>query len=137
MIWFLLSFIFHRQIIFSFAGAKPITREEIPHVYNIVENLCISRGVPIPKIGIIEDLSYNAFATGRGNKARIVFSRGITEKLSKQELEAVAAHELSHIINKDTLLMVVVVVFIGVVGTLGEFLIRGASSIKSDSKDSG
>jgi len=67
----------------------------------------------------------NAFATGRNTKhARIVFSRGLINRLNKQEIEAVAAHELTHIINKDSLMMIVIVVFVGIIGTLGQILIR-------------
>ncbi len=139
IIWWLISFFFHRQMIFSFSGAKPVTRKDEPEIYNIVENLCISRGLPTPKIGIIEDDSLNAFAVGRDIKhAWIVFSRGIINKLNRTEIEAVAGHELTHIINKDSLLMIIVVVFIGIIGTLGEILLRiGLNSRSSDNKDSG
>lgn len=103
-------------MIFSFSGAKPVTRKDEPEIYNIVENLCISRGLPTPNIGIIEDDSLNAFAVGRDIKhSWIVFSRGIINKLNKSEIEAVAGHELTHIINKDSLLMIIVVVFIGII----------------------
>ena len=119
IIWFVIAFSFHRKIIFKFSGAKPVERKGHPEVFNIVENLCISRGLQTPHIGIIDDDSLNAFATGRKEgKTRIVFSKGIIAKLNKAELEAVAAHELTHILNKDTLLMVCVIVFIGIVGTL-------------------
>lgn len=125
LIWWVISFLFHRQIIFSFSGAKPISRKELPEVYNIVENLCISKWLPTPQIGIMEDSSLNAFALWRNQKnAWIVFSRWLIEKLNKAEIEAVAWHELTHIINKDSLLMVIVVVFIGIIGTLGQILIR-------------
>jgi len=121
----IISFLFYRQIIFKFAWAKPISRKEEPEIYNIVENLCISKGLPTPNIGIIEDNNMNAFATGWNTKnARIVFSRGLINKLNKQEIEAVAAHELTHVINKDSLMMIVIVVFVGIIGTLGQILIR-------------
>ena len=97
----------------------PLTRKENPEIYNIVENLCLSRGLFVPRIGIIEDDSLNAFATGWNSKnAWVVFSRGLINKLNKSEIEAVAAHELTHLINKDSLLMVVIVVFVGVIGML-------------------
>lgn len=116
LVWVLISFVFHRQFIFAFTGATPITRKEYPEIYNIVENLCISRGLPSPKIGILEDESLNAFAVGWNPKdAWIVFSRGILEKLSKEEIEAVAGHELTHIMNRDGLLMIVIIVFIGAI----------------------
>ena len=134
MVWCLIAFIFHRKIIFSFTQAKPITRKEYPELYNIVENLCISRGLPTPNIGILEDDSYNAFAVGwNPKKAWIVFSRGIITKLNKQEIEAVAAHELTHIMNKDGLLLVAVIVFIGAVAAIGEILIRSVAKSKGGS----
>lgn len=129
LIWWVISFFFQRQIIFSFAGAKPVTRKEYPEIYNIVENLCISRWLPTPKIGIMEDDSLNAFALGWHPKnSWIVFSRWLLRTLNKAEIEAVAWHELAHIINKDSLLMVVIVVFIGIIGTLWQILIRMWSS---------
>ena len=125
LVWGIISFFFHRQMIFAFAGAKPITRKEVPELYNIVENLCISRWLFIPKIGIIEDDSMNAFALGwNADNARVVFSRWLINKLNKAEIEAVAAHELTHIINKDSLLMIIIVVFVGVVSILWHILIR-------------
>jgi len=127
VIWFVIAFALHRQLIFKFSGAKPIDRKSHPEIFNIVENLCISRGLPTPNIGIMEDTSLNAFATWwKPGKSRIVFSKGILDTLDKKEIEAVAGHELTHIMNKDTLLMVCIVVFIGILGTLGEILIRSA-----------
>lgn len=140
LIWALISFMFHRQIIFAFTDAQPITRKEYPELYNIVENLCISRGLPVPNIGILEDDSLNAFATGwKPEKAWVVFSRGILNKLSKEEIEAVAAHELTHIINRDGLTMIVIIVFIGAIAGLGEILVRASMNSRgnNNSKDSG
>lgn len=125
LIWALISFAFYRQIIFAFTDAKPITRKENPEIYNIVENLCISRWLPTPNIGILEDDSLNAFAVGwNPKKSWIVFSRWILNKLNKQEIEAVAAHELTHIMNKDWLLLVTVIVFIGAIAAIGEIILR-------------
>ena len=125
MIWILIAFFFQRQLIFSFSGAKPITRQEHPEIYNIVENLCISRGLPTPKIWIINQEWMNAFALGRrASDSRIVFTTGLLEKLDKREIEAVASHELTHIINKDTLLMLVIVLYIWAISIIGEILIR-------------
>lgn len=124
-IWFFIAVLFQKQIIFSFSGAKAITRQENPEIYNIVENLCISRWLLIPKIWILEDDSMNAFATGWNPKnSWIVFSRGLLNKLEKSEIEAVAGHELTHIINWDIKIMVISTVFIGIVWTVWEILIR-------------
>ncbi|MBP8016931.1 M48 family metallopeptidase [Candidatus Gracilibacteria bacterium] len=137
LIWCLISFIFHRSIIFSFTEAKPITRKEYPDLYNIIENLCISRGLPVPNIGILEDDSLNAFAVGwNPKKCSIVFSRGIINKLNKNEIEAVAAHELTHIINKDGLLMITIIVFIGAIAVIGEILFKSVR-FSGNSKNSG
>jgi len=132
----LISFFFYRQIIFKFSWAKPITRKENPEVYNIVENLCISRGLPTPNIWILEDDSMNAFATWLSEKnAWIVFSRWLLNKLDKKEIEAVAAHELTHIINKDSLLMVVIIVIIWAVATIWEIVFRWGLYSKSSSNN--
>lgn len=121
----LISFAFHRELIFLYTGAVPIKRSERPEIYNIVENLCISRGLPTPNIGVLKDSSMNAFAVGwNPKKAWIVFSEGILERLSKEEIEAVAAHELTHIVNKDGLLLVTIIVYIGAVAAIGELLLR-------------
>ncbi len=135
MVWLLISFFFQRQLMFAFSGAKPITRKENPEIYNLVENLCISRGLPTPKIGIIESSGMNAFALGwRAADSWIVFTSGLLNRLEKREIEAVAAHELTHIINKDSLLMLVMVLYIGSITLLGEILIRTSGRGSSNSK---
>lgn len=124
-IWCLISFFFQRQLMFSFSGAQVVTRQQEPQLYNIVENLCISKGLVVPKIGIIETEGINAFALGwRASDSRVVFTRGLLNRLEKREIEAVAAHELTHIINKDSLLMLVMVLYIGAIAVLGEILLR-------------
>lgn len=120
---------------FSFSGAKAITRKENPEIYNLVENLCISRGLPTPKIGIIENPGMNAFALGwRASDSWIVFTSWLLKNLEKHEIEAVAAHELTHIINKDSLLMLVMVLYVGAISLFGEILIRTWSKGDSNSK---
>lgn len=134
-IWLFIAIYFQKQIIFRFAGAHEITRKENPEIYNIVENLCISRWLPIPKIWILEDDSMNAFATWWGQKnARIVFSRWLLNKLEKNEIEAVAAHELTHIINEDVKIMVISTIFIWIIWTIWEILIRTAKSSSRSSR---
>jgi len=136
LIAFLISFFLNIKLIFLFSWAKKIERKDNPEIYNIVENLCISRWLPIPNIWILEDNSLNAFATWRGKKSRIVFSRWIINKLEKNEIEAVAGHELTHIINKDTLLMVVIVLFIGIIGTIWETFFKvWVNGIKEKEKE--
>lgn len=106
-------------------GAKPITKEENRYVYNLVENLCITAGLPIPHIYIIEDAAINAFATGRKPEtASIALSRGAIEKLTNEELEGVIAHELSHIKNYDIRFMTLVAVMVGVIALLSDMMWR-------------
>ena len=139
LIWMLISFVFYRQMIFSFTEAVPITRVEYPEIYNIVENLCISKWLPMPNIWILDDSSMNAFAVWWNiKKSWIVFSRWILEKMNKAEIEAVAWHELTHIVNKDWLLMVTIICFIWAIAWLWEILFRiwtrMSSRSRSDSK---
>lgn len=106
-------------------GAKPITKEENRYVYNLVENLCITAGLPVPKIYIIEDLAINAFATGRKPElASIALSRGAIEKLTNEELEGVISHELSHIKNYDIRFMMLVAVMVGTIALLSDMMWR-------------
>jgi len=107
------------------AGARPVAKEENPYVYRLVENLCITAGLPMPKIYIIDDPGMNAFATGRDPKnASIALTAGLIEKLENEELEGVIAHELSHIKNYDIRLMMVVVVLVGIIALLSNWLLR-------------
>ena len=113
------------KIVLAMSGAKAVTRENAREIYNIVENLCITAGLPVPKIYIIQDHSLNAFATGRDAEHAVVcLTTGIVEKLEKTELEGVIAHELSHIGNKDILLSTVIVVLVGFVAILAGFFRR-------------
>lgn len=119
------SYYWSDKIVLGISGAKPIEKKNNPEVYRLVENLCIAAGLPLPKIYILEDSAPNAFATGRDPKhAAICFTSGILDKLSKQELEGVTAHELSHVGNRDTLLMSVVSVLVGTIALLSDFFMR-------------
>jgi heat shock protein HtpX len=106
-------------------GAKPITKEENKYLYNLVENLSITSGTPIPKIHLIEDPAINAFATGRNPElASIAVTTGALEKLTNEELEGVLAHELSHIKNYDIRFMMLVAVMVGAVSILANIFLR-------------
>lgn len=119
------SFWYSDKIILSLTKAKPIEKKDNPELYRLVENLCITAGLPCPKIYILEEAQPNAFATGRDkNHAVIAITRGLLEKLDKAELEGVIAHELSHIGNKDMLLMTTVVVLVGFIGIISNFFTR-------------
>jgi heat shock protein HtpX len=116
------SYWFSDKIVLSLSGAKEVTHENARDLYHVVENLCITAGLPNPKIYIIQDSAPNAFATGRDkDHAVIVFTTGILEKLEKTELEGVVAHELSHIGNRDILLATMVTVLVGVVVLLADW----------------
>ena len=109
------SYWFSDKIVLAMSHAMPVTMQENPELYRIVENLCIVAGLPLPKIYIINEAQLNAFATGRDkNHAVVAITRGLLEKLNRLELEGVIAHELSHIGNRDMLLSTVIVVFAGV-----------------------
>ncbi len=107
------------------AGAKPITQHDNPYVYRLVENLCITVGMPVPKIYVINDPALNAFATGRDPQhASIALTTGIINALENEELEGVIAHELSHIKNYDIRLMTVVIVCVGIVALIADYTTR-------------
>src|SRR3989344_3102744 len=120
-----LSYWYSDKIALSMSGAKAIKREENLYLYRMVENLCITAGLPMPKLYIIESNQINAFATGRNPKnASIAVTRGALDKLQNEELEGVLAHELSHIGNRDILVMSVVVVLAGVIAILADWFLR-------------
>jgi len=122
------------KIVLKMAKAKPIEKKDNPELYRIVENLCITAGLPLPKIYIIESEQPNAFATGRNPEHGVVaVTRGLLRRLERVELEGVIAHELSHIGNRDTLLQTIVVVLVGVVVMMSHLFwrisfFRGGSS---------
>lgn len=121
----LISYFFSDKIALSMSGAKEINLQSNPELYRIVENLSIAAGLPIPKIFIIEDTALNAFATGRNpNNAVVAVTRGLLERLDKTELEGVLAHELSHVGNYDIRFMTLVVVLVGIVTLLADWMLR-------------
>lgn len=110
------------KLVLSMSNAKPIDHDSNREIYHLVENLCITAGLPVPRIYIIEDSSPNAFATGRDPEHAVVcLTTGIVAKLEKAELEGVIAHELSHIGNRDMLLSTVVVVLVGFIALLADW----------------
>ena len=135
LLWLFIAVYFQKQIIFKYTGSSELERKDNPELYNIVENLCISRGLPMPRIWIINDGSMNAFATGWSPKSSyVVFSKWLIEKLDKNEIEAVAWHELTHIINGDVRTMVIANVFIGIIWTVWYVLMRTGWWRSSSSK---
>ena len=120
-----ISYYFSDSIVLAISGATEIKKSDNPDLYNLVENLCIGAGLPLPKIYIIDDTAPNAFATGRDPKhAAIAVTKGLLEKLEKPELEGVLAHELSHIGNYDIRLMAIVAILAGTVVMLSDLFLR-------------
>lgn len=119
------SYWYSDKIVLAMSGARPAKREENLELYKVIENLCITAGLKLPKIYIIDDPSPNAFATGRNqDHAAIAVTSGLLSALGKSEIEGVIAHELSHIGNRDILISTIVVVLVGFVALLSDFFIR-------------
>ena len=125
ILWILIAYKFHQKMIDAITGATEVTRVEEPRLYNLLENLCISRGIAMPKLRIADDDALNAFATGLNEKQySITVTRGLMNALNDQELEAVLGHELTHIRNGDVRLLVIAVVIAGVISFFGEMVFR-------------
>lgn len=127
------------KIVLAMSSAKEVKHNENPQIYHLVENLCITAGLPVPKIYIIEDTAMNAFATGRDPEHGVIcLTTGIINRLDKIELEGVIAHELSHIGNRDILISTVVVVLVGFITLLADWFRHWAFwGGKSRDNDSG
>src|SRR4051795_9194971 len=123
--WIVIAYFFHQTIIDAVTGGGDVTRQQQPRLYNLLENLCISRGIPMPKLKIMDSDALNAFATGlNGRQYSVTVTTGLLNALNDQEVEAVLGHELTHIRNGDVQLMVIAVIIAGVVGFFGELFFR-------------
>ncbi|MBI2356235.1 MAG: M48 family metallopeptidase [Candidatus Doudnabacteria bacterium] len=121
----LISYYFSDKIVLAMSKASEIKKVDDPELYNVVENLAIAAGLPTPKVYLINDTALNAFATGRDPKHAVVaITTGLRSKLTKQELEGVMAHELSHIGNFDIRLSTMIVVLVGIVTLLADWMLR-------------
>lgn len=138
-VYAMISYFASSKIALMTAGAKEVDKSKAPELYRLVENLCITAGLPMPKVYVIDDESPNAFATGRDpGHAAVAFTTGLLKRLDKNELEGVIAHELSHIKNYDIRVMTIVVVLVGLIALLSDILIRLPMSRSSNnSKGSG
>lgn len=113
------------KIVLAMSSAKELTHDSNKEIYHLVENLCITAGLPVPRIYIIDDTAPNAFATGRDPKhAVICLTTGIIQKLNRTELEGVIAHELSHIGNRDILISTIATVMVGIIVLLADWFMR-------------
>jgi heat shock protein HtpX len=125
ILWIVIAYFFHQNIIDAVTGGTDVTRQGQPRLYNLLENLCISRGIPMPKLKVMESDALNAFATGLNQRQyAVTVTTGLLNTLNDQEIEAVLGHELTHIRNGDVQMMVIAVIIAGVVGFLGELVYR-------------
>ncbi|MFA6528861.1 MAG: M48 family metallopeptidase [Candidatus Gracilibacteria bacterium] len=135
IIYGLFGYFLGSKIALSSAGAKKIDRQNLPQIYNMVENLCIAGGIPTPEIYIMDDPALNAFATGRDPQhSAIALTRGIIEKLDKQELEAVIAHELSHVGNYDIRFGMLVIALVGAISIMANIFLRFSLNFRGNKK---
>jgi len=125
-VWFAIAWFSYQKIIDVSVGARGLSRKEAPEIYNLLENLCVSRGLTMPGLNIIETPALNAFASGLDDKSyKVTVTRGLIDTLDKHELEAVLAHELTHIMNRDVRLLIISVIFVGIFSFIGELVFRG------------
>jgi len=124
-LWIVIAYFFHQSIVDAVTGGEDVTRQQQPRLYNLLENLCISRGIPMPKLKIVESEALNAYATGLNRRQyAVTVTTGLLNALNDQEIEAVLGHELTHIRNGDVQMMVIAVIIAGVVGFFAELFFR-------------
>jgi heat shock protein HtpX len=125
IVWFIIAFFAHQTLIDHATGATRVERKDAPKLYNCLENLCISRGLPMPALSIIETDAMNAYASGlRQANYSVTVTRGLIERLDDAELESVLAHELTHIRNRDTQLLVIALIFAGIFAFVADLVFR-------------
>ena len=125
LLWIAIAYFFHQSIVDAVTGGEDVTRQQQPRLYNLLENLCISRGIPMPKLKIVESDALNAYATGLNQRQyAVTVTSGLLNALNDQEVEAVLGHELTHIRNGDVQMMVIAVIIAGVVGFFAELFFR-------------
>ncbi len=124
-LWFIIAYFSNTSMVRAATGAKPLERKDNPRIYNIVENLCIACNMDMPKINIVEDNSLNAYASGIDkNSYTVTLTSGIIDLLTDEELSGVVAHELTHIRNRDTRLLIVSIVFVGIISTIMSIVVQ-------------
>src|SRR5262244_1861777 len=125
IVWILIAYKFHQAMIDAITGGQEVTRQEQPRLYNLLENLCISRGITMPKLKVMESDALNAFATGLNEKQyAITVTTGLIARLDDPEVEAVLGHELTHIRNGDVRMLVIAVIIAGVISFFAELVFR-------------
>ena len=124
-LWFVIAYFSNASMIRHATGARPLTRRENPRIYNIVENLCMTAGMDMPKINVVDDRQLNAFASGIDNSSyTVTVTTGLMELLDDEELAGVIGHELTHIRNHDTRLLITSIIFVGIVSTAMSMVVR-------------
>jgi heat shock protein HtpX len=124
-LWFIIAYFANTSMIKMATGAHSLERKENMRIYNLTENLCMSRGMKMPKLYVMETSGLNAFASGIDDKSyAVTLTRGIIDTLNDEELEGVIAHELAHIRNKDVRLLVISIIFVGILSFIVSFLFR-------------
>ncbi len=125
VLWIIIAYYFHQSMIDAITGGREVTRQEEPRLYNLLENLCISRGITMPRLKVMESDALNAFATGMNEKQyAVTVTTALLNSLDDAEIEAVLGHELTHIRNGDVRMMVIAVIIAGVIGFFAELLFR-------------
>jgi len=125
ILWIVVAYFFHQNMIDAVTGGELVSRAEQPRLYNLLENMCISRGIPMPKLKVMDTSALNAFATGLNQRQySITATTGLIKRLNDAEMEAVLGHELTHIRNGDVRLMVIAMVIAGVISFFGEMIFR-------------
>jgi heat shock protein HtpX len=125
VLWILIAYKFHQSMIDALTGGCEVTRQEQPRLYNLLENLCISRGITMPKLKVADDPALNAFATGMNEKQyAITVTSGLLDRLNDAELESVLGHELTHIRNGDVRMLVIAVIIAGAISFFAELVFR-------------
>lgn len=145
-IWFLIAYFSNTSMVRAATHARPLERRENPRVYNIVENLCMTCGMDMPMINVVDDPQLNAFASGIDKKSyTVTVTTGLLDLLNDEELAGVIGHELTHIRNHDTRLLITSIVFVGIVSTIMSIVVRmlfntfiyGGSSDRREGKNGG
>lgn len=146
LIWFVIAYLGNVAMVRQATGARPVTRKENPRLYNIVENLCMTCNMDMPKINVVDDPQLNAFASGINAKSyTVTVTTGLMELLDDDELAGVLGHELTHIRNHDTKLLITSIIFVGIISTIMSVVVRmmyetlwyGGSRRRSNSKEGG
>lgn len=124
-IWFLIAYLCNASMVKAATGARSLSRRENPRVYNIVENLCMTAGMDMPKINIVDDPQLNAFASGIDKKSyTVTVTTGLLQLLNDDELAGVIGHELTHIRNHDTRLLITSIIFVGIISTVMSVVVQ-------------